>query len=129
MALHPSLGLTVLCVGVLFARPESGFMAVVTGDSPGGLMTRRLAPAVVLIPPTLGWLVLVGYRAGYYDAHLALALLVLSNIIVFALLISFSARSLQSLDLKRRQAEAAVSQLASIVESSNDAIIGNTLDG
>ena len=104
-ALHTALGLAVLCAGVFFARPESGLMAVVTSDSPAGLMARRLAPAVVVVPPILGWFVLLGYRAGYYDATLALALLVLSSIIVFALLISLSSWSLLLLDLKRGQAE------------------------
>lgn len=126
MALHTALGLLVLCTGVLLARPDSGLMAVVASEGPAGLLARRMVPAVVGVPALLGWLLLTGYRAGYLDVALALALFALVSALVFALVVWSSTWALQSLDVRRREGEAALARLAAIVESSSDAIIGKT---
>jgi hypothetical protein len=49
MAIHTAGLLLVLSIGMVFARPDRGIMAVVTGDSTGSLLARRLFPTVVLV--------------------------------------------------------------------------------
>ena len=50
MALNTALALAPLSGGILCARPERGVMAVVSSDGAGGVMARRLLPAVIVIP-------------------------------------------------------------------------------
>ena len=105
MALHTVLTFIVLAVGILCARPERGLMAVISSDSAGGVMTRYLLPAAVVVPPFLGWLRLLGQRAGLYDTEFGLALFATLNVIVFMFLVRSTSLSLHRTDNKRREAE------------------------
>jgi len=105
MALHTVLTFIVLAVGILCARPERGLMAVISSDSAGGLMARYLLPAAVVVPPFLGWLRLLGQRAGLYDTEFGLALFATLNVIVFMFLVRSTSLSLHRTDNKRREAE------------------------
>src|SRR5690606_12488927 len=75
----------------------------------GGMTARRLLPAAILLPAVLGWLRLQGEIMGWYDGRFGLALFASSNIITFVILVWLSARRLNSLDSKRRQAHDALS--------------------
>ena len=105
MALHTVLTFIVLAVGILCARPERGLMAVISSDSAGGVMARYLLPAAVVVPPFLGWLRLLGQRAGLYDTEFGLALFATLNVIVFMFLVRSTSLSLHRTDNKRREAE------------------------
>src|SRR2546421_191209 len=56
MAVHTTVTFIVLSGGILGARPDRGMMAVLTRDSVGGVMARRVVPAAIGIPLVLGWL-------------------------------------------------------------------------
>jgi diguanylate cyclase (GGDEF)-like protein/PAS domain S-box-containing protein len=145
MALNTAVTLSVLSIGILCARPDQGVMTVICSDRAGGVMSRRLLPAAIVLPPVLGWLRLTGERTGLYDTTFGLSLLVIALVVLFALLVLLSAKSLDRLDAERRrleeerrallarehaaQAAEERAHLAAIVESSEDAIIGKTLDG
>jgi hypothetical protein len=94
----------VLSVGILCAYPGRGFITVLTGDSAGGLLARRLLPAAILIPILLGWLRWQGERLGLYDTAFGVSVFAMSNIVVFSILITWLARSLHGIDVERRQA-------------------------
>ena len=111
MAVHAAGGFILLSLGILFARPDRGLMVIGTANNAGGLMARQLSPAVIAIPPILGWMILNGYRAKSYDTEVAISLLAILNIVVFAGLIWWNARSLGFLDDQRRQAEADLRKL------------------
>ena len=102
--------LFAMAVGVLWARPNRGIMAVAAGDGSGGLMARRLLPAAILVPPLVGGLRLYGERMGYYDLDTGLALFATSNVLVFAGLVLWNARSLDSLEAERRHFEQALAR-------------------
>ena len=129
MALHAALAFVVLAVGVLCAGPRRGIMGVVNSDGVGGVVVRRLLPAVVLVPPVLGWLGLKGEQAGLYGTEVGASLLVASSTTVFAALVWWGAWAVGRLDEERKKGERASLMLAAIVESSEDAIIGLDLDG
>jgi hypothetical protein len=65
MALHTALTFLVFSVGMVLAVPDRGLMAIVIGDSPGGLMVRRLLPAAILTPVVLGVFRLLGEKGGF----------------------------------------------------------------
>jgi PAS domain S-box-containing protein len=105
MAIHTSLALLLLSLGILFARVESGFITLVTSDCAGGLMARNLFPAAVLIPSFLGALVLTGYRLKIYTAEMGLSLFGVLTVAVFGILIGATASSLAKSDLRRKKVE------------------------
>ncbi len=110
IALHTSVAFILLSLGILFARPDLGLMAVVTSPNAGGIMARRLLPAAIVIPPIVSWLILVGYQHQVYTAELALCLLSILNVIAFVVLIWWNARALGTIDCRRSHAEAALLQ-------------------
>jgi PAS domain S-box-containing protein len=96
----------LLALGVLATRPQRGLMAIVTGDSPGGALARRLLPTMVLTLLLLGWLCLEGESRGIYDAALGFSLYTIANIAIFAALVVWGARSLLIADNARKRVEA-----------------------
>jgi PAS domain S-box-containing protein len=111
VALHTSFAFFVLSLGILFARGTRGLMAIVLRDSSGGVLARRVLPAAFVVPFILGWLRLKGQEAGYYTTEFGLSLYAAANIITFAWLIWWAARSLDRTDVERRLAEGRFGQL------------------
>ncbi len=127
MAIHAAMLFVILAAGILCLRPEQGLMELVTSDTFGGVVVRRLLPAAILVPFLMGWLRLFGERAGAYSTEFGLALFALSNMIVFAILIVWSGRHLHQLDVERKRAGVALQErekmLEALFEHSPDAII------
>lgn len=105
MALHTAVTFLVLAIGIVFARPKQGIMAVVTADSTGGLLARRLFPTMVLVFVAAGALRIIGEHRGYYDAELGEALYTMVSIGLFGLFVLWSARTLHRKDLERTHIE------------------------
>ncbi|HEY9599523.1 MAG TPA: ATPase, partial [Cyanophyceae cyanobacterium] len=111
MALHTALLFIVLCFGILFARPGRGVMRVITSNTTGGFLARRLLVAAIAFPSLLGYVILQGERAQLYNSPFALSLLVIATIAVFAIWIWQNAETLARSDSRRKQAEAAIATL------------------
>jgi PAS domain S-box-containing protein len=71
-------------------------------------MARRLLPAAVIVPALLGWLTLRGERLGYYPWEVGEAMFVMSSILIFAVLICWSATGLFQVEIGRKKAEEAM---------------------
>lgn len=111
MAAHTALTFIILSLGILFARPERGVMAILTSENLGGVLARRLLPAAIGIPSLLGWLRLVGERAGLYDAPFGTSLFVLATMVLFAALIGVTSRSLHQTEIERKRADEQIQRL------------------
>ncbi|MBF2047496.1 MAG: PAS domain S-box protein [Elainella sp. C42_A2020_010] len=131
IAFHTAITFMILGCGILALYPTHGIIRIFTTDLDGGIVARQLLPAAILLPLILGWLIVQGYRANYYDSGFAMSLLVLLLIVVQAILVGISASILNCNDLKRRRLEAARRQVEAelresewrvrqITESSND---------
>ena len=105
MALPTALAFLMLSVGTLCARPDRGLMQVVTTDEAGGVLARRLLPAAILIPAGLGWLRHVAERAEFIGTAVSLAVVVVLTILLFAILIWITARTLNRAERKRKAGE------------------------
>jgi PAS domain S-box-containing protein len=105
MALNTAIALGLLSVGVLGACPDSGVMRVVKSAGAGGSMARRMLPAVIVIPPIVGWIYWLGQQRGALDRVMGLSLFVVTNIVIFTALIWLNAAALDRTDRKRRGAE------------------------
>lgn len=105
MALHTAATFLLLGIGTLAARPRVGFMVLVTGDTSGGALVRRLIPTLTLVLFCLGWLRLEGELAGWYDARFGVAIMVLSSIVVSTLIVSRVAWSSHRREKSHRETE------------------------
>jgi PAS domain S-box-containing protein len=108
MALHTAITLSVLCVGTIFAQTELGVTALITSDTRGGTLARRLLPAALLIPLFFGFAVHSAEQRGWLDAEFGWALLVVANNLIFALLILWNSHSINQEENRRRQVEKAL---------------------
>ncbi len=117
------LGFT-LSMAVLCARPSVGFMALATSTSFGGALLRRLLPATLLMLFALSWLRLESERRGWCSAELGVALFTLAMIIIFTLLVWWSARAMQRLERERDVSEEKRVEAVAL----NQLIMDNSLD-
>lgn len=117
VALHTSITFLILSLGMLFVWPDHGWMAIVTSDSAGGVLARRLLPAAIIVPVLLGWFQLYGEMAGLYGTTFGMALFASSNILIFTLLITWSAASLYRIDVARQHAEGTLRHLYADLEA------------
>jgi PAS domain S-box-containing protein len=129
MAVHTAVIFALLGLAVLFARPASGMVSVLTSDLLGGLMARRFFPILLVLPVVIGWLRLKGQLAGHYNTEFGLALFTASNVAISAVVLWTGALWLNRVDTDKRRAEERDEELAAIVASSSDAIVGKTLEG
>ena len=115
----------VLAIGTFFAGPNEGLAALVRSEGPGGVLSRRLLPPMVLMPLGLGWLRLFGERRGWFDAATGTSLTMLTVIVALAALVLIGARLVaRSEGVLRRSEDAARRQLAEIQSIYNSAPVG-----
>ncbi len=105
MAIHTALAFILFSLALLFTHPDRGLMEIITNQTIGGMMLRRLLPAAIAVPFLVGWLRLIGERAGLYGLEFGLAIFTLSNIIILTSLILWNAGLLSKTDIERQQAE------------------------
>ncbi|HYO62911.1 MAG TPA: sensor histidine kinase [Pyrinomonadaceae bacterium] len=107
MALHTALTFAGLSAGLLLTHPHRAPVAVFTSRNAGGMVARRLLAAAVGVPLLLGWLTALGQRVGLFDQSLGSSLLVVGSVVTFSILVWFTARLLDRVDVRRGRAEAA----------------------
>jgi signal transduction histidine kinase len=105
MAINTALALECIGLGILMNRPDRGLMAQLTSSNTGGAAARRLLPIALILPPLLGWLGLQGYRAGLYSIDFGLGIVVTTIIMLFVVVVCWSAVALNRIDIDRIQAQ------------------------
>jgi signal transduction histidine kinase len=116
MAIHTATAFAILCVGMLYLRPEQGLVGLLADPGIAGRQLRLLLPAVIGVPFVFGWLRLIGQRAGLYDTTFGVAILVASTVVALVGLTWYSARKLQAADAARRQADDEIRRLNELLE-------------
>ncbi len=127
IGLHTVFAIWLLCLGILFARPQRGLMAIFTSDELGGIVARRMLPTAILLPLLLGWFHVVGERAKLYGLGFGAALFATVIIVTFTALVGWASRELNRADSARRKGADALrqsnSRLDGIISSAMDAVI------
>ena len=111
MAFHTAISFLILGFGILSARPASGFVTRASADDLGGVMLRKLLPRMAVLLVILGWVRLMGQRAGYYDTDFGLSIMVLLSVLVLGILVWQNAGVLSRVDRKRLEADQALISL------------------
>jgi diguanylate cyclase (GGDEF)-like protein/PAS domain S-box-containing protein len=110
MAVPSSLAFAGLAIGALALRRDSGVLAIVLSDGPGGALARGLLPAGVVVPVLLGWGAIFGLRAsrGAGEPELVIMLFVLAMIVIFVGLIAWNASQVHQTHVERTRADVAL---------------------
>jgi PAS domain S-box-containing protein len=108
MALNTSILFLFLSLGVLLSRPGSGVSMLLYSSTAGGALARRLLVAALIVPILLGWLWLVGQRAGWFTPEFGVSLMVVVSVALFAFFIWRTGLSLHRAELQRREVEEAL---------------------
>jgi PAS domain S-box-containing protein len=103
-----ALVLLILSLGVVSSNAHHTLMAVMTSNSVGGAMARRLLPASLLIPIGLGFLRIKGQDAGWFGPPLGLVLHVVATMVLLALFIWWNAQTLDRIARENSRFEHAV---------------------
>jgi len=102
MSLEAALCFALLCLGLLAARPDRGLMTVVTSQTTGGMIARRLLPMAIAVPWVLGALLLAGEKAGYWQPEFGVAIFAVGSLVIFSALIGWNAKLLFHAALEQR---------------------------
>jgi PAS domain S-box-containing protein len=110
IALNTAIGSAVLFAGLMATRPDLGWVARVRSQRPGGTLFRWLAPAVLILLPTVGWLRLQGELAGFYGTRVGLALFTSVNVVALIAIIWRASVQADRLDMDRERVGKALSE-------------------
>lgn len=133
MAIHTAVAFLLLSIATLCARPAGTVMARLSSDGAGGVLARRLLPAVIVVPLLLAGLDLVSARWGLYSPKYALAVQTAASMLIFCVLILIAAGTLGRTDAARRRSEdglrLAEQRFRGIFEHASEGIYQTTHDG
>jgi PAS domain S-box-containing protein len=122
MALHTAITFIPISISVISLRSEQGFMEPLASNAHGGIMSRRLLPAMVLLPLVVGWVSLRGVSADLYDIRYGVTLSVIGSMLAAAFLVFRSAVDLNQIDREREETAAELSR----TESRYETVLRNT---
>ena len=105
MALNTGIGFAIASAAILLVRPDAALVREAAADTPGGLTFRRIAPAVLLLPPMLAWLAVRGTAAGLFGADVAISVAVIVGSLVMVGLLAANARVLNRAEAAREASE------------------------
>lgn len=121
MAELTALAFLTLTVAILASRPRRGWVALLTGEHAGAAMARRLLPVVVGLPLVLGFVALHAVHAAACGPATGFATFAVANLVVVAVVVLATARTLGRTDLAVRAAHDAEQRLRSQLERVSDA--------
>ncbi|HWC58377.1 MAG TPA: ATP-binding protein [Verrucomicrobiae bacterium] len=119
MALNSAICFELFAVAALSARPSRGLMMVITSDTTGGAMARRLLPAALLIPLILGALLFSSEKHGVFAMESGISLFAFANIVLFTTVIWWNAKLLFWAEEERLKAMEKLKQTTRDLERSN----------
>lgn len=103
IALPSAIAFLLLIIGGLSLRASQGFMAIFTSPSSGGFLARRIPVISILLPLTVSWFILQGYRIGLYDTQFRFILQTVISVLLFTIAAWRMALALQKADLRERR--------------------------
>lgn len=107
MAVITAAGVVVASLSVLLAAPTLGLVGLILRPDLAGTVVRRFMVAAVVIAAGVGWLRLVGERAGLFDTAYGVSLAVVVNLLLFAAVVWWVGRTIIRLEVARTEAERA----------------------
>jgi PAS domain S-box-containing protein len=105
LAIHTAAAFLVLGCGILLARPDRGLVSLLSRDTSGSVLARRLLPTAIVLPFAFGWLRVKGEQAGLYELPFGTAVLVTALVTALIVIVWRTATSIDRTDVERKRAE------------------------
>ena len=125
MAVHTAASMALISLGTLSLRANRGWLKIISTDTAGGLVLRRLLPIVLSIPILVGWLVVLGDRAGLYEANFGLAMISVLTAVLLIIILWLISRQLNRIDADRKRAAEEIAYQANLLANVSDAIVAS----
>jgi signal transduction histidine kinase len=106
IALQTAIMLAALGSALILSLPAHEPLKTLLDSGEAGRLARRLLPAALMVPLTLGWLRVWGQRAGLYDLAFGTALRTVIEVCLFAGVFWWSVHAIRVRELRRLRAEA-----------------------
>jgi signal transduction histidine kinase len=119
MALNTAICFELFAIGALTVRPSRGLMMVITSDTTGGTMARRLLPAAIFIPLILGALLFLSEKHGFFAIESGISLFAFANIVLFTTVVWWNAKLLFWAEEERLKAMEKLKRTTADLERSN----------
>ncbi|GAT31729.1 PAS domain S-box-containing protein [Terrimicrobium sacchariphilum] len=108
IAFQTGLIIFVLSVAIIAVIPEYGLAEMLLREDAGGVAARRLLLPIVIIPPVIGWLQIIGRQYEIYDVAFGTAVRTLCETALFFLLLWWTVNTISSQASVARQARSAL---------------------
>ncbi len=108
MSLQTALGILLLGVGILCARPDQGLIGQLTRDTLGGFLARWLLPVSIFLPSLVAVTLEVLFSEDIFRLPAKAALFSTAMSLSGVAMVLLSAHALNRIDAERRQANAAL---------------------
>lgn len=99
-----ALCLFLLSFVVLFLKPRTWLMKILSGPESGSLMGRRLIPWLLILPAVVSWLRIKADQHNYFSDEVGVVVVAVAYTLSFILLIWWTALNLNKIDKKRQKA-------------------------
>jgi len=101
MALLTAVTMSVLSVGILFARPREGAAALITASDSGGALMRRLVPPAFIVPIALGAAWLIAHDVNWVTKETGVSAFVGAVVVAFLMLGMAASSAVRRTDAER----------------------------
>lgn len=108
MSVTSAVCLGLLTAGLLMTCAHRRPLSYLWDRGAAGTLTRSLLPTVILVPPALGWVRLMGEEAGWYGLNFGIAVFTGAMIVVLAVVVTVTARSVHLVEMERRRVHRAL---------------------
>jgi signal transduction histidine kinase/CheY-like chemotaxis protein len=115
IALQTSTFILATSIAVVLSLPEHAPLRLLEDETAAGALTRRVFPAVILVPIALGMMRVWGEQSGYYDLQFGTAIRSVAEIVLMSALLWWAANTIS------RQAHARQLAEDQLLESLRDA--------
>ena len=133
VALNAGIAFSALGISALLVKPHPLLLELFNPANSGGVISRKLLPALVILPIVVGWLSVVGERNGAFEPEKEIVVVAVIYVICFLILIFLTAISVNKVDTKRRLYEVALhesrEQLSAVFNGVNELLILIDLEG
>lgn len=108
IAFQTGLIIFILSAAIIAVIPEYGLAEMLLREDAGGVAARRLLLPIIVIPPVIGWLQIIGRHYGIYDGAFGTAVRTLCETALFLWLLWWTVNTISSQASAARQARSAL---------------------
>lgn len=95
----------LLCIVILFLKPDTWLMGILSGPGYGSIMGRRLLPWLLVLPVVITWMRIKGDAYDLFPNEVGAILAAITYTLTFLILVGWSAWEVNRIDESRRKAE------------------------